>query len=102
MMKLPDLATDLARQFQRIYGHAPRWLVAAPGGVNVIGEHTDYNDGFVLPMAIERCTIVAAAPNRVPQINLHSVTTRETASIDLNRPIERGQPEWANYVRGVM
>src|SRR6185369_1962854 len=58
-MKLPELATDLARQFQRIYGRAPRWFVAAPGRVNVIGEHTDYNDGFVLPMAIERYAVMA-------------------------------------------
>ncbi len=44
------------------YGRPPHWLAAAPGRVNVIGEHTDYNDGFVLPMAIDRYTVVAAAP----------------------------------------
>jgi galactokinase len=42
------------------YGRPPRWIVAAPGRVNVIGEHTDYNDGFVLPMAIERYAVMAA------------------------------------------
>jgi len=47
--------------FTSQYGIAPTWIVAAPGRVNLIGEHTDYNDGFVLPMAIERYTIIAAS-----------------------------------------
>ena len=50
-MTLSQLATHLAAEFQKIYGRTPRWIAAAPGRVNVIGEHTDYNDGFVLPMA---------------------------------------------------
>ena len=52
------------QQFTKIYGRAPRWIVAAPGRVNVIGEHTDYNDGFVLPMAIERYAVMAADRRR--------------------------------------
>jgi galactokinase len=53
MKKLQDLAAHVATEFKKIYGRPPRWIAAAPGRVNVIGEHTDYNDGFVLPMAIE-------------------------------------------------
>ena len=45
-----------------------------PGRVNLIGEHTDYNDGFVFPMAIERYTVIAAAPNGLPRVNLHSAS----------------------------
>ena len=60
-VSLEQLAAQTAQQFQAHYGRAPRWIVAAPGRVNLIGEHTDYNDGFVLPMAIERQTIIVAA-----------------------------------------
>ena len=52
-MNLRELSAHVAAEFKKIYGRPPRWIVAAPGRVNVIGEHTDYNDGFVLPMAIE-------------------------------------------------
>jgi hypothetical protein len=71
LMNLKELAAHVAAEFQKHYGRAPRWIVAAPGRVNVIGEHTDYNDGFVLPMAIERYAIMAAdaaacRPGRFP------------------------------------
>ena len=59
-MTLPELSHHVTQQFVKTYGRPPRWIVAAPGRVNVIGEHTDYNDGFVLPMAIERYTVMAA------------------------------------------
>ena len=55
--------THAAARFAKTYGRPPRWIAAAPGRVNVIGEHTDYNDGFVLPMAIERYTVMAADPS---------------------------------------
>ena len=53
---------DRHSNFNKTYGRDPQWIAAAPGRVNVIGEHTDYNDGFVLPMAIDRYTVIAAAP----------------------------------------
>src|SRR5277367_199171 len=101
-MKLPDLATDLARQFQRIYGRAPRWFVAAPGRVNVIGEHTDYNDGFVLPMAIERYTVIAAAP--AGRVQLRSTESGdEPVIIDPKKPLQPfAKGAWANYPAGVL
>ena len=52
-MSLNLMADRAAKLFSRCFGHAPQWIVAAPGRVNLIGEHTDYNDGFALPMAIE-------------------------------------------------
>ena len=60
MTNLQKLAAETAQQFVKAYGRPPRWIVAALGRANVIGEHTDYNDGFVLPMAIERYAIMAA------------------------------------------
>jgi len=53
-------------------------------------------------MGIDRYTVIAAAPNDTRQINLQSATTGSAATIDLNRPVERGHPEWANYPRGVV
>jgi galactokinase len=77
-------------------------MVAAPGRVNLIGEHTDYNDGFVLPMAIERHMFIAADRNTAREVTVHSETTGETAAFSIRPPLQPGQPAWSNYVRGVV
>ena len=56
---MSDLRDDVRDLFTELTGHAPLGLWSAPGRVNLIGEHTDYNDGFVLPFAIDRRTLVA-------------------------------------------
>jgi galactokinase len=96
MLKIPP--------FEEIYGRPPRWIVAAPGRVNVIGEHTDYNDGFVLPMAIERYAVMAAdvSPAAPPRILVHDSRARDTAQIDISKPVSRAGPRWSNYIRGVV
>lgn len=101
-LTLDELVRRAATRFQERYGASPRWLAAAPGRVNIIGEHTDYNDGFVLPMAIERWTVFAASPFPQPQAKLHSHALRSTATIDLSVSVQRGDPAWANYARGVL
>jgi galactokinase len=105
MLSLPSLAAQAAEQFKERFGRAPTWVVAAPGRVNVIGEHIDYNDGFVLPMAIERYTVIAAdRPNGAarPQVTWHSAAMNETVDFPLDWPIAKGAPkDWTNYVRGV-
>ncbi|MGH7971390.1 MAG: galactokinase, partial [Limisphaerales bacterium] len=70
--------------------------------VNLIGEHTDYNEGLVLPMAIERYMVIAADRNANKHATLHSVTTGDTANFSLRPKIERGDPVWSNYIRGVI
>ena len=55
------LSRTAASEFTARFGRPPRWVVAAPGRVNIIGEHTDYSGGLVLPMAIDRYTVIAAA-----------------------------------------
>ena len=104
-MNLHELGNHTAEQFNRIYGRKPQWMAAAPGRVNVIGEHTDYNDGFVLPMAIDRYTVVAAAParNGATQIQLRSTAGEGSAEIDLKKPV-RPAPKgtWSNYPAGVI
>jgi galactokinase len=104
-LPLEQLAAQTSQQFQQRYGRLPRWLAAAPGRVNIIGEHTDYNDGFVMPMAIERYTVVAAdhgQGNGAPGVNWTCARTRQTASFPLSKPVPKGEPKhWTNYIRGV-
>jgi len=102
-MNLPELSAHVAAEFQKHYGRPPRWIVAAPGRVNVIGEHTDYNDGFVLPMAIERYAIMAAdAANTPGKISIYDAHFKENATIDISAPVTKGLPKWSNYIRGVL
>jgi len=103
-MTLSQLTAHIAAEFQKIYGRAPRWIAAAPGRVNVIGEHTDYNDGFVLPMAIEFYSVMAAdrPVDGKNIITLRSTLEPEVATIDLSVPIKPSKPKWGNYPRGVV
>jgi galactokinase len=102
-MTLNELTAHVAAEFQKHYGRAPRWIVAAPGRVNVIGEHTDYNDGFVLPMAIERYAIMAADNSATAgKISIYDANFKESAQIDVTAPVTKGQPKWSNYIRGVL
>src|SRR5687768_14170695 len=103
IMTLNQLAQATASDFKKSFGHEPKWIAAAPGRVNIIGEHTDYNDGFVFPMAIERYTVVAASPNASEKINLRSPNGDGAASIDLTQPLKPGSKgQWANYPIGVI
>src|SRR5512137_2388792 len=88
--------------FTRCFGHAPRWVVAAPGRVNLIGEHTDYNDGFVLPMAIDRAVWLAAAPRPDRQVRVRAVTLERDDLFGLDDLQPSREVHWVNYVRGVL
>jgi galactokinase len=102
-MSLSEIATRVSAQFQKIHGRLPRWIAAAPGRVNVIGEHTDYNDGFVLPMAIERYTVMAADFASVPgTISIRDEKFDKTVQIEISNPVAKGEPKWSNYIRGVI
>jgi galactokinase len=82
------------------YGRVPR-LFRAPGRVNLIGEHTDYNDGFVLPMAIDRETVVAAAMRDDRLVRAFSLNRSERAEFDLDNPGPKRRGIWLDYVEGV-
>ena len=102
-MTLPELSAHVAAEFQKHYGRPARWIAAAPGRVNVIGEHTDYNDGFVLPMAIERYAVMAADTAKAPgKISIYDTQFKESAAIDISAPVAKGLPKWSNYIRGVL
>ena len=99
------LVRTAVRSFHARFGGEARWVVAAPGRVNLIGEHTDYNGGFVLPMAIDRYVVIAAAPvaarSSSPRARVHSAALDASVEIPLDAPVP-GDPRWANYVRGVI
>ncbi len=100
---LEDLVADAKQAFSDRFGSAPQCVTAAPGRVNLIGEHTDYNDGFVLPMAIERQTVVAASKRAddASTARLYSATMDDTVELPI---VADGVelPTWAKYARGVI
>ena len=87
--------------FARRYGREPLVIVRAPGRVNLIGEHTDYNDGFVLPIAIDRSVLFAAAPGSDRRVVLHALDLGRETSFDLGYIEEDEDEPWSNYQRGV-
>ena len=91
---------QLKSEFAEIYGREPR-LFRAPGRVNLIGEHTDYNGGFVLPMAIERGTTVAAAVRDDRKIRILSVNVNEAGEINLDAPEKTRRGTWLDYIEGM-
>ena len=92
------VATRFALSFP---GEAPR-LAAAPGRVNLIGEHTDYNDGFVLPMAIARSAVVAFRPRADGVLRAHSIAYSETKQAATGSLTAPGGQDWFSYVAGVV
>jgi galactokinase len=90
----------LAKLFVSDYGRAPR-LFSAPGRVNLIGDHTDYNDGFALPVAIGHRTVVAGAVRSDRKFRVRSLPVGEVAEFDLDRPALRRPSSWLDYVEGV-
>ncbi|MCC7407759.1 MAG: galactokinase [Phycisphaeraceae bacterium] len=101
---LAEQLTEATRLFQERFGRRPTVAAAAPGRVNLIGEHVDYNEGFVLPMAIERQTLIVADRASGPKARI--VSTQQEGVAEFEVPsgggVARGTPEWSNYVRGVV
>lgn len=102
MTRREQLKTRVVDAFRATYGNEPELLVAAPGRVNLIGEHTDYNDGFVLPCAIDYETIVAARHNDSGRIKIIACDQNdETGDFDPAQPFASQKEEWKNHIRGV-
>ena len=92
---------ELQGKFIDVFGRPPVWLARAPGRVNLIGEHTDYNDGFVLPLAIERETRIVAAPRADGRVRLIALDLDRRTMFDLHNVAPAADERWSNYVRGV-
>ena len=93
-------AGSLRRVFVDRFGNAPR-IFRAPGRVNIIGEHTDYNDGFVLPMPIDRDTIVAGSARADRLVVAYSLDAHEELEFNLEEPYESKPGSWLNHVEGM-
>ncbi|XP_055325074.1 galactokinase-like [Sitodiplosis mosellana] len=97
---------DAIKTFRDTFDAQPDVAVCAPGRVNLIGEHIDYNDGFVLPMALPMVTIIVGKRNQTKS-TANVVTCCDgaddptTVSFDLNN-LTVGTPKWANYIKGVL
>ncbi|XP_005407539.1 PREDICTED: galactokinase isoform X2 [Chinchilla lanigera] len=107
--RLEALLAEARRAFREEFGADPQLAVSAPGRVNLIGEHTDYNQGLVLPMALELVTLLVGSPRADGLVSL--LTTSKDADEPqrlqfplptTQRSLEPGTPRWANYVKGVI
>ncbi len=101
---MSNLIQNVKASFEQVLGYAPSYIIQAPGRVNLIGEHTDYNDGFVLPCAINYQTVVAAAKRDDNIVRVVSVDYGNALDeFDITQEIAFRQDKmWANYIRGVV
>ena len=99
-----QLIEKVSQTFNQVFGYQQAFIIQAPGRVNLIGEHTDYNDGFVLPCAINYQTMVAASARKDNIVRVVSVDyDNQVDQFDLTEEIEFvEQRMWANYIRGVV
>ena len=100
-----DVDAQLARAveaFVQTYGEPPTHAAVAPGRVNLIGEHVDYCDGLVLPLAIQRQTVVVGIPGGGDGLRIGSTRFEDTVDLpaDTSEPLPAGRDAWANYVLG--
>lgn len=94
-----SLKNTVIHTFTERFGAAPDFIVRAPGRVNLIGEHTDYNDGFVLPLAIERAVVMALRPRLDGRVLLYSLNFPEPADFALDA-LQNTASGWGEYVKG--
>ncbi len=90
------------QKFNEHYGYNPEKTVFAPGRVNIIGEHTDYNDGFVMPCAINYGMAVSFAKRNDSIWRVYAIDINEQDEFDLSQDLTQSEHKWANYVRGVV
>ena len=99
---ISSLAQTASDIFRERFGSDATHLAVAPGRVNLIGEHIDYCDGFVLPFAIQRMVVIAAALNGSGEAKIATAFDPEGAVFSVVEDQEIGTPKWSNYLRGVV
>jgi len=96
-----DVNTEVRNKFIELFSESPM-IIHSPGRINLIGEHTDYNNGFVMPAAIDKGIQFAVAPSKAKQSMIYSLKFNEFYSIDHTNLSKVKSPEWANYLLGVL
>ncbi|MDP3849911.1 MAG: galactokinase [Luteolibacter sp.] len=99
---LNDLVSDAASRLLSLLQSEATITAAAPGRVNLIGEHIDYCDGFVMPFAIDRYIVIAGCSNGTSDARVATALGEEIAIFDVSKPQHEGEPKWSNYIRGVI
>jgi galactokinase len=94
------LFNQVQSEFLKRFGEKPAFIARAPGRVNLIGEHTDYNDGFVMPLAIDRATWIALRPRTDGKVSLYSIEQDDTLEFDL-ASFKKDAMSWGEYPKGV-
>ena len=95
-----NIRENVIRDFRQEFGADPVFITRSPGRVNIIGEHTDYNDGYVLPMAINYATWVALRPRDDQKVFISALDKGEKLEFDLKN-FEKGSGGWQEYITGV-
>jgi galactokinase len=97
-----QLIQNTIENYCQTFGVMPEKVVLAPGRINIIGEHIDYNDGFVLPAAIDKIICLAFGKNDSNHAQISAIDLNDTFQIDLNQPFVRNNVIWTNYLLGVL
>lgn len=98
---MSNLISGVKKSFGELFSCDPAVVVRAPGRVNLIGEHTDYNDGFVIPVAIDRFIAMAASKSEGEEVELHSLDYTSSVRFPLSHIEYDHQNQWSNYFKGV-
>ena len=88
--------------FEKSFGSSPEKTVLSPGRINIIGEHIDYNDGYVLPAAIDKVICFAFSKNNTKTSKIIAIDLNEEFEIDLTQEVKLSDVVWTNYIRGVI
>jgi len=102
MASSPDLHATVQQTFTEHFGTKPTHVSRAPGRINIIGEHTDYNDGFVLPAAIDRAIYIAGKVRGDNKVGVQSLDYHGATTFSLNQLRDDSLPEWTRYLRGAL
>lgn len=97
-----ELIKNTTAFFEKSFGNSPQKIVSSPGRINIIGEHIDYNDGYVLPAAIDKVICFAFEETNIPKSTIIAIDLDESFEINLESPITLSETIWTNYFRGVL
>lgn len=98
---MESLEKEIRTQFNSLF-HKEPLLIRSPGRINLIGEHTDYNDGFVMPAAIDKQIIFAIAPSDTATSSVYAMKYNQQFTLDVGSPKKVKDPAWANFLLGIL